>query len=136
MPILNAVEDVVPGTAKELTRTITGIPTGQTLTRAWLVAKEYYGDTEAEALFLKAIDADDRPGVGQITDNGDTDREGALRFDLDPSDTIKFTAYVPAPYAIWVETSAGQWSLYPYEQGEFHPTPGVISSVTLPEPAP
>ena len=136
MPITGAREPIVPGVAKEMHRDITGIPAGQTLTKVWLVAKEYYSDDDLAALFIKAIDTDDVPGVGQITDTGAGDTIGHVRFDIDPDDSINFVPLLEAPYAIMVETSPGDTHRYLFEEGVFVPSDSVFSSIVLPEPGP
>jgi hypothetical protein len=101
MATTETIDDIVAGDNYELNVTITGVPTGQTLTDAWLTAKSAYSDADP-GLLQKHVTTANQAGIGQITDDAAGDTVGAVRFDLLPADT-----------ALLVPTFPGRPALYP-----------------------
>ena len=88
MPNLTeTITNFVCGNDLEIRKTITGIPAGQTLTRAWFTVKLKESDPDLSAYIQKIVTITDVVGTGHITDNGATDQIGEVRFDLLPTDT-------------------------------------------------
>ena len=91
-----SISDLVAGDDYEITRTITGLPSGYALNKAWLTVKASAVDADP-GIFQKAITTSNVDGTGQIGDSGSSDGIGAVRFDLVPADTLLLTpgtAYV------------------------------------------
>jgi hypothetical protein len=107
MPNLNdTITDFVAGDTVEVTRTITGIPAGQTIAKAWLMVKVKETDPDASAIISKTITTTDAPGTGHITDTG-ADGTGAVRFDLTHDDTELLVRKRGYMFAIKIRTSTG-----------------------------
>lgn len=135
-PARGIVIPITPGAAKEVRRTIPGIPEGQTVVSAWLFSKRRYSDPDTEFIIIKAIDSADRAGTGQIENGRNEDGEAIVRFDLLPENTILLVPLLRAPFVIWAETSEGTWSRYPAETGEFEPGEAVNATIDFPQPGP
>lgn len=106
----DSITGFVAGDDIEVSRVITEVPIGQTLTKAWLTVKRSTSDADP-GLLQKVITTTNVPGTGQVTDDADTDGSGEVRFDLTPADTV----LLAIPYAngtfhfdIQVMTSAGK----------------------------
>lgn len=115
--LIDNILDFVYGDTFSITRTITGIPTGQTITRAWFTVKSSDVLPDNQALVQKIVDTTDNPGTGQIEDNGAGDGTGTVRFDILPADTASADESVVYLFDIQVETSAGD--LYTSNRGTF-----------------
>lgn len=116
MPDLTAtIIDIYEGQDYEINRTITDVPAGDTLAKAWLTLKTSIDDADP-GLVQKEITSVNVAGTGQITDTG-ADTTGAVRFDLVPADTALPTPGTAVPYDIKVRTTAGK--VYPVEKGVF-----------------
>lgn len=111
MPNLkDTISGFVAGDDLEVRRTITNIPTGQVLTKAWLTIKTKLGDADPGVL-QKAVTTTDAPGTGQIVDDGATDQAGEVRFDLTGTDTALLVPPYPKSlygFDIQVLTSGGK----------------------------
>ena len=128
MPTLDArIDDVVAGDDLEITRTITKVPSGTTLTDAWLTVKEHPDDADADAIIDKQITPTDAPGTGQITDTG-ADGTGAVRFDLADTDTSKLTPGRDYYWDIQVKTAAG--AVYTPTAGKIRTVQGVTTDIS------
>jgi hypothetical protein len=109
MPTFNdKITNFVAGDDLEITRTISGVPAGSALTRAWLTIKGRPTDADADAVLQKVITVADVPGTGQITDDGGTTGVAAVRFDLTAADTDRLTPVQIYYFDLQVETDAGK----------------------------
>lgn len=124
MPDLEAIiEQHVRGNDLDVICTIAIVPTGQTLTNAWLRVNAL-PTTPAVQLFQKAITPTLVAGQGQIEDTGVGDGVAICRFEITATDSLLFTPLAVAipietptlyPYGIQVKTSGGK--IYEYERG-------------------
>jgi hypothetical protein len=114
MSILNGIiSAVVAGDDLDITRTVTGVPATQTLSKAWLTFKSLISDADP-GLLQKVITSSLVVGQGQITDTG-ASGTGALLFQLSGANTLTLPIAVDTRYDIKVLTSAGK--IYTVEQG-------------------
>jgi hypothetical protein len=128
MPTLDdRIDNVVSGDDLEITRTITLVPSGTTITDAWFTLKEHPDDADSEAIINKQITPTDSPGTGQITDTG-ADGTGAVRFDLSDTDTALPEIGRDYYFDIQVKTAAG--SIYTPNAGRFRTVQGVTAAIT------
>ena len=115
MPTFGATLDgFVRADDLDVTRTISGVPTGQTLTDAWLRVNAANGTT---LVFEKHITGTLVAGQGQIQDAG-ASGVGVVRFELvggTTGDTTLLTPELAHVYDIQVKTSAGK--IYTPENG-------------------
>lgn len=127
MPTLDArIDNVVAGDDIQITRTITSVPSGETLTDAWFTVKEHPDDTDAAAIIDKQITSVDVPGTGQITDTG-ADETGAVRFDLTDADTALLVPGRDYYWDIQVKTSAA--AIYTPTAGKIRSVKGVTTDI-------
>jgi hypothetical protein len=116
MSTLNAsIGGIVAGDDLDVRRTVTGIPAGQTLAKAWLTFQATPGGADP-GLLQKVITTSAVIGVGQITDDG-ADGTGEVLFQLTGADTLALPVECSTPYDIKVKTSAGK--IYTAEQGKY-----------------
>lgn len=101
----------VAGDDLEVRRTVTAIPSGQTLTNADFVVQNQDGTT----FLTKSITASNQSGIGQIEDDGTTDQIGEIRFDLTSANTLLFQDEIVRHYQIRVKSSADKF--YTVEEG-------------------
>jgi hypothetical protein len=99
----------------DITRTVTGVPATQTLTKAWLTLKANVADVDP-GLLQKAITSSPSAGVGQITDTG-ASGTGTVLFQLTGTNTLALPAGTKLYYDIKVLTSASK--IYTVEQGVY-----------------
>ena len=78
---------IVKGDVISIRRTITGVPNGVTLSKAWLTVKALVTDLDAAATFQKEVNSSGVIGIGQIEDTAATSRIARLRFDLSATNT-------------------------------------------------
>ena len=118
MPDLVAIiADHVRGNDLDVIRTVTVVPTGQTLTDAWFRVNAVTGSTQ---VFQKAITPTLVAGEGQIEDTGAGDGTAIIRFEITHTNSELLTGGTAAapvlhPYGIQVKTSGGK--IYEFEQG-------------------
>jgi hypothetical protein len=116
MPTFGAIiNDFVRADDLDVTRTVSGIPTGQTLADAWLTVDSVLGSSQ---VFQKHITPTLVAGQGQIEDIGTGDGIGVVRFELTggpTGNTTALTAGTTYYYDIQVKTSAGK--IYTPETG-------------------
>lgn len=93
----------------EVRRTITRIPTGQTVSKAWLTIKTDIAHTDAEAVVQKEIDTNSVAGVGQIENTGGAGT-AVLRFELTKTDTKLLAPGKSYYHDVQLLTSAGKIS--------------------------
>lgn len=132
MPTLDTViDDIVAGDARQLTRTVTDIPTNESATDAWLTIKEHPDDSDAAAIIQKAITTTNADGTGQITDAGSgSPWLVTLRFDLTSADTALLTPGRRYHYDIQVKTDDATLNIYTPEKGQIKTVQGVTTTTT------
>lgn len=81
------IDDLVVGNAYALTRTITAVPSGDTLARAWWTVKRSEYDADADAIFQVEVTST-LAAAGQITDTG-ADNTGAVTLNATAAQTGK-----------------------------------------------
>lgn len=98
----------VLGDDHEVRRTVTGVPEGQTITKAWLTIKLKEKDADDDAVLQKSVTTTDQPGIGQIEEDASGDPEGTavVRFDLTNADTAPLIAQREYFFDVQVLTSA------------------------------
>jgi hypothetical protein len=84
------IRDFVCGDSLRIERTILSLPTGLTVSKAWLTIKTLATDLDAAATLQLSITST-LSSAGQITDVGTTSGDGALRFTLTPAQTLLLT---------------------------------------------
>jgi hypothetical protein len=112
------IDTLVRGNDLDITRTVSVVPTGQTLTDAWLRVDEV--SPAGTQIFEKHITSALVAGEGQIEDTGSGDGIAVIRFEITAENSTLLdggTVAAPAqhPYGIQVKTSGGK--IYEFEQG-------------------
>lgn len=111
MPDLNGSISLVTGDYKEVRRSISGIPAGETVTKSYLTVKNAASDADTAAIFQKTITSSLDLAQGVIEDSG-ASGTAVVRFFLLPANTRLLGNPVRAvggvPYDIQVITSAGK----------------------------
>jgi hypothetical protein len=105
--------EVVAGDDLDVRRTVLNVPTGQTLTKAWLTFKTNRFNTDVNALLQKIITTA-ATSSGQITDAG-ASGTGVILFQLTNVETLALPIDIDTPYDVKVLTSASK--VYTAEQG-------------------
>jgi hypothetical protein len=116
---------IVAGNTYRYTRTITGIPAGDSIVKAWTTFKSNKNNADP-GLFQKAITTTNVPGTGQITDTGAGDTIGAVRFDWMRADTDLLTPGNVIFFDLKVLTAAGD--LYTVVLGTIKTDQGVTTA--------
>lgn len=96
--------DKTAGDSWTIRRNVVKVPTGQTIVRAWFTAKLKLEDDDDAAIVQKEITGVNVAGTGHIEDPGGSGT-GILRFDLGPTDTVKFLPWQTYFYDIQVKTN-------------------------------
>jgi len=108
MPTFDGVINLfVKGDDLDVIRTVTNIPTGQTVTQAWLTVKAPGGGADP-GVFQKDIDTVDDAAQGHISDNGAGDGTAVLKFYLTSTNTKLLTPGTEYDYDIQIKTSANK----------------------------
>lgn len=94
---------IVRGNIFSLRRTITGLPSGITVSGAELTVKTSTSDADP-GIFQKTITSSNVAGTGQIEDTGSTGA-AVLRFDLGSADTLAMVANTEYYYDINITMS-------------------------------
>lgn len=129
MPDLSArIQQYVRGNDLDVIRTVTVVPTGQTLTEAWLRVNAVSAGTQ---VFQKHITPTLVAGEGQIEDTGAGDGIAIIRFEVTATDGLLTTGGTVAaptlhPYGIQVKTSGGK--IYEFELGTFEVIEQVVQA--------
>lgn len=105
------INNFVVGDDLDIERTISNIPTGQTITKAWLTIKEI--EAGSTAVLSKEITSV-ATSSGVISDTG-ADTVGVVTFTLTAAETALFSAGNWLYYDIQVKTSGGK--IYTPEKG-------------------
>jgi hypothetical protein len=103
------IDDLVVGDDYDVTREITGIPSGALLTDAWFTLKAFGAATTDTALIEKTISASASASQGQITDTG-ASGTGQLFFSLSATETALITPDQLYEYDIQVLSNTGKYS--------------------------
>lgn len=119
-----SISDFVAGDDLDVTRTVTDVPSGQTLTKAWLTLKKNLGDDDP-GLLQKTILPGAVAGQGQITNTG-ASGTGAVLFQLSKAETAILPVGRKVAYDIQVLTSADK--IYTAERGYYYATKGVTTA--------
>jgi hypothetical protein len=104
-----SISDLVVGDDYDVTREITGIPSGALLTDAWFTLKAFGAATTDAALIEKTISASASASQGQITDTG-ASGTGQLFFSLSATETALITPDQLYEYDIQVLSNTGKYS--------------------------
>ncbi len=129
MPNFNAtIENFVSGDDLQITRTITNVPSGASLTKAWFTVKFLWSATDTNTVIQKEITTADVPGTGQITDDGSGDQSAAVRFDLPSTDTLKLQKGLRYLYDIQVLTDGP--AIYTPEIGTITALQGITADTS------
>lgn len=102
---LHQGKGIVRGDKFSIPRTVLGVPSGVTISNAYLTLKASIGLADP-GLFQKSITSANSPGTGQIEDTG-ASGVGKLRFDLGTADTLLMTADTSYFYDIAITLSSG-----------------------------
>jgi hypothetical protein len=100
------ITNFAAGDDLSIERTITTVPSGQTMSTAWLTVKRSVSDTDVQAVFQKEITSALVAGEGQIDDTG-ADGTAHLIFYLAAADTVLLTPLSDYRYDIQVKLSGG-----------------------------
>jgi hypothetical protein len=112
--LVGEIRDFVSGDDLDVWRTISEIPTGQILSKAWFTVKTGPSVADVAAIFQKTITTAPVTGQGAITDTG-ADTIGRVRFELTHVNTALLSDGVAYYYDIQVLTDAGK--IYTPERG-------------------
>lgn len=111
--LASVIDDIVAGNDYTLTRTITAVPAGAVLAKAWLTVKRRRSDADADAIAALEITST-VSASGQITDTG-ADTSGAVVFYL--SDTQTGAMLSGRWYAFDLKVLTDGGALYTPESG-------------------
>lgn len=103
------IDSFVVGDDLEIERNVSGIPTAQTITTAWLTIKRAFKHADSNAVIQKVITTTNDDTKGVILDNG-ASGTATIVFYLTPEETLLLNPYSSYVYDIQVETSAGKIS--------------------------
>lgn len=110
MPTFDTVlNNHVWGDSFRVERTITLVPSGSQLTKAWFTVREGHigaAVDDTDALFQLEITVDSTD-AGQITDTGAGDASAALRFDITAAQSRLCPMTRPCHFSIKVLTNSG-----------------------------
>jgi hypothetical protein len=115
---------VVGDDAPDVVRTITSLPAGQTITKAWLTVKLLPADADP-GIFQKDITSSYVVGKGQITDTG-ADGTGAVSFEVLAANTVLLNTANRYYYDIQIKLANGR--VYAIEVGTVVPKAGITAA--------
>lgn len=102
---------------RTLDRSESTLPSGSTITKAWLTVKTALADADVDAVVQKEVTTTDVVGTGRIEDDGTGDTDPVIRFDLTPTDT-RAIGVTHRKYDIQVLTSDSK--IYTGEKGHVY----------------
>lgn len=120
------IENVVIGDDFRVRRTYTSLPTGVTITKAWLTLKESESQDDDDALALKEITGT-LGAAGHITDADTTGGSIAMFFDLSRTETADAKSM---PYVYDVQVKASDGAIHTLEKGTIRFIRGVTDADT------
>ena len=123
--LTGTITGYVVGDNLEVRRTVTELPAA--LEAAWLTIKRHAREPDLAAVVAKVISTGDNPGTGHITIAGGVGVDGALRFDLTPTDT---TALGAASWVYDIQVKLTNGTVYTPEVGTVDLTADVTRSTT------
>ena len=123
--LTGTITGYVVGDNLEIRRAVTELPAA--LEAAWLTIKRHAREPDLAAVVAKVISTGDNPGTGHITIAGGVDVDGALRFDLTPTDT---TALGAASWVYDIQVKLTNGTVYTPEVGRVDLTADVTRSTT------
>ena len=123
--LTGTITGYVVGDNLEIRRAVTELPAA--LEAAWLTIKRHAREPDLAAVVAKVISTGDNPGTGHITIAGGVDVDGALRFDLTPTDT---TALGAASWVYDIQVKLTNGTVYTPEVGTVDLTADVTRSTT------
>lgn len=121
------IKDIVVGDDFRVQRTYTGLPTGITISKAWLTVKQSESQLDAAALITKEITAA-ITSDGSITDPDTTDGAIAMYFDLTRAETAAALPNSIYIYDVQVKVSDG--AIHTLEKGTISFILGVTDANT------
>lgn len=125
VPDYNAtIPDLVRGNDLDVIRTVSPIPSGQTVTDGWLRVDA--PDPPGGLLFQKHITTTLVAGEGQIEDSGSGDGVAVLRFEITNDNSALMTGGENHAYGIQIKTSG--LKIYEFEIGVFPVVEQVVVS--------
>lgn len=109
MTAADKLNPIAKGDARTVRRTFKNLPTGVTISKAWLTIKSREKDTDAQALIQKDITTS-LTAKGQITDASTSDGQIAMVFEIAKEDSAQaaIKVNVDYPFDIQVLRSTGQ----------------------------
>jgi len=122
------IRGLAKGTTYQITRTVTDIPDGQTLSNAWLTIKRRTLDADADAKVSKSITEDSTLDIGIITNPSPPDGTAVIEFNIAASDWDAMNAGTLYFYGIKVKTSSDVVDIV--ETGTIILQPEIISATT------
>jgi hypothetical protein len=125
--LLATIDGLVAGDDLDITRTITNVPAGDSLAKAWLTVKANAADADP-GIFQLAITSVNSAD-GQITDTGTGDQIAALTFHITAARSALLTPGTAYLYDIQVKTTTGGKVFTP-EVGTVKPVQGVTVTTT------
>ena len=123
--LTGTITGYVVGDNLEIRRAVTELPAA--LEAAWLTIKRHAREPDLAAVVAKVISTGDNPGTGHITIAGGVGVDGALRFDLTPTDT---TALGAASWVYDIQVKLTNGTVYTPEVGTVDLTADVTRSTT------
>jgi hypothetical protein len=102
------IKNFICGDSLRIERTLLGIPSGTTISKAYLTIKTTATDVDASAIVQLSITSTSTAS-GQITDTG-ADGTGAVRFTLSNTQTLLLTP--DTPYYFDVQTILSDGGIY------------------------
>lgn len=121
------IKDVALGDDFRIQRIYTSLPTGLTISKAWLTVKRSDRDLDASALFQREITTSGTSS-GQITDADTTGGSIAMFFEIVPANTAAAKPNIEYVYDVQVKTSGGQ--IHTLEKGKISFIRGVTDAVS------
>ena len=98
----------------DVIRTVTGVPVGTAMVKAWLTIKRDPVETDP-GLLQKVVSTTPVLNVGQITNDGGSGGVGSLIFGLTKNDTLTLG---PGIFYYDIQVLTGTGKIYTYEWGQ------------------
>jgi hypothetical protein len=118
------IDEHAVGDDFDIVRTITDVPSGVTITKAWLMVKENSADVDGSAIVTKTITTGTTT-PGTVTDSGAGDGIGEVTFHMLTADTNAMDPLTDYVYGIKVQLSNGYTGHV--EQGTIRLRHGIVA---------